>query len=153
LQVERKEEGLRLSCRWLGDLTQADEAMIEACDRAYDRAKMQTTKFAKNKGGGATQDYSKESKSMKPPSLSVKEPTFLSLSLNTPHVRLSHILQLKALFAQHRGSTPVKIDFVVENGHYAAIHIDSPWGVVVSEALQVALKEISSVTAVAVNTS
>lgn len=39
LQVELYEGQQRLSCRWLDDLTRADEAMIVACDSAFDRLK------------------------------------------------------------------------------------------------------------------
>src|SRR3984957_468214 len=45
LQVDRREEMLRISCRWLADLTQVNEEVIAACDKAYDRAKLQSTRF------------------------------------------------------------------------------------------------------------
>ena len=46
LQMDKKGEELRLSCRWLDDLTKADEEMIEACDKAYDKAKHQASRMA-----------------------------------------------------------------------------------------------------------
>lgn len=46
LQVDKREEALRLSCRWFDDLTKVDEQMVTACDKAYDRAKFQSARFA-----------------------------------------------------------------------------------------------------------
>ena len=51
LQVDKKEEELRLSCRWLDDLTKADEKMIEACDKAYDKAKQMQSRIPQAKHG------------------------------------------------------------------------------------------------------
>ena len=39
VQIDKKEEAPKLTCRWFDDLTKADDAMMEVCDRAYDKAK------------------------------------------------------------------------------------------------------------------
>jgi len=38
---ENQEGQTRLQCRWMDDLTKADETMIQACDTAFDAAKQQ----------------------------------------------------------------------------------------------------------------
>src|SRR5690606_23084739 len=47
IQVDKKGDSLRLSCKWIDDLTKANEAMVEECDRAFDKAKLQAARFAK----------------------------------------------------------------------------------------------------------
>ncbi len=49
LQIDRKEDALHYTCRWLDDLTRADESMIEACDRAHEKAKQQAARFTQAK--------------------------------------------------------------------------------------------------------
>ena len=45
VQKETQDGQLRLQCRWLDDLTKADEAMVKACDDACDLAKQQAKTF------------------------------------------------------------------------------------------------------------
>ena len=115
LQVDKREETPRLSCRWLDDLTRADEAMIEACDRAFDSAKSQTSQRAK-----------------RPPATPKKEPMTikkLNIKIDARQGRHSQVLKLKTLFEQHRGDSPIQIDFLEEETPIGSIQIDSRWGV------------------------
>lgn len=126
LQVERKEGEIRLTCKWLDDLSRADEAMIEMCDQAFDKAKQQSQKFYSKKNGS----YSKKSQEVrKEETMKTTKEEPLKLSVKANEMRLSHIMQLKELFHKHRGSTPVQIDFILENKVIAALQIDSRWGV------------------------
>ncbi|MFS8563999.1 MAG: hypothetical protein LVR00_06670 [Rhabdochlamydiaceae bacterium] len=58
LQVDKREETLKLSCRWVDDLTKASEEMIQACDKAYEDAKAhiknseQRNRYPNKKRGG-----------------------------------------------------------------------------------------------------
>lgn len=142
LQVDKKEEVPRFSCRWLDDLTRADEAMIEDCDRAFDKAKMfisRQSKFAK------TKEAKKDKMKVEPP---VKKPKSISIKFDADTGRLSHIMKLKQLFTQHRGEFPVKIEFVSEEHSIASVHIESPWGVTISPQLKEALKELSAILSI-----
>jgi DNA polymerase-3 subunit alpha len=131
LQVDKKEENIRLSCRWLDDLTNANEEMMHACDTAYDKAKQ----FV-GRGEGFRKAKEKEKEKAPPP---IKEQqatkerpmseTPLIIALNANTTRLSHILQLKKLFSQHRGEQPVQLSFLVENKEIAVLHIDKRWGI------------------------
>lgn len=151
LQVEKKEETTRLSCRWLDDLTQANEAMIEECDRAFDRAKLQVARYAKvkqsNKEGGATKVDAKSTKQTEtqPKPEKPSELSFLKLRVKADTVRLSQILLLKELFTQHRGDLAVQLEFVSDTRTIAIVHIDSRWGVVKTPLLEEALRKITDV--------
>lgn len=122
LHVEKKDEEMRLNCKWLDDLSQANDAMVDACDQAFDKAKQQANRFAYAK----PKAEAKPKEAMKAPS----GPCMLKVDADS--VRLSHILLLKTLFEKHRGSTPVQVDFVVGDKAIATVHIDSAWGVALS---------------------
>jgi len=139
LQVDKKEETTRLSCRWIDDLTKADKTMIDACDCAYDRAKMHSAKFAKNKNAAA-----KEGKVQKKETTSETVKQY-SIAVDINHMRLSTILKLKELFTQHRGDTPVQIDFHDMHHICATMQIDKRWGITVNEQFITALKALPSV--------
>lgn len=147
LHVERKEEELRLNCKWLDDLSHANEAMIEACDLAFDKAKFQSNKFNQQKAAGAKANAAKKNgQEMKKEQAPVapKAATTLILQMDADQVKLTHILALKEVFERHRGSVPVQIDFISSQRCLAALHIDSKWGVDHGPQLQQALKAIPS---------
>lgn len=143
LQVDKQEEALRLNCRWLDDLTKADEAMIEACDRAFDRAKAQSGKFSRSKS-------TPKAKPEAPPQVIQKQVTKLTININATALRLSHILQLKELFAQHRGQSPVQIDFFEGQKSLAMLLIEPRWGVIISDHLTAALRKVESILSVTI---
>lgn len=144
LQVDKKEEAVHLSCKWLDDLTRADEAMIEACDRAYDKAKMQAARFAQNKKENKSD--SEKSKGAKMPEKKEEASTQkrLHLKIEVEKARLNHIISLKKIFEEHRGSSMVQIDFHSDDNVLGSIHIDSRWGVNINSKLQKRLSEIPS---------
>lgn len=153
LQIEKKDEEQRLSCRWIDDLTQANEAMIEACDQAYDKAKHQAAKFAHHKNNAAKSSTGapKAKIGTEKPVAAVKTkeaPAMVSANVQGPLilqvdadvVRLSHILNLKRTFEAHRGNVPVQLNFLIKDQTIATIHIDVNWGVTVTPELHEALK-------------
>ncbi len=146
LQVDKKEEEMRLLCRWLDDLTQADEAMIEACDRAYDKAKYQIGKYSSNKNNPK---FAREkSKNMNTTIKKTSMTNQLLIKLDADQARLSHILQLKRVFSQYPGEVPVQIHFHAGGRSLATLHIDSKWGIAWDEQIKQKIKEISSVLSV-----
>lgn len=146
LQVDKKEETARLSCRWIDDLTKADESMMAACDQAYDRAKFQATRMTKNKNPPKAAAVPE-----KAPAPVKKSTTQVRILMDATALRLSHILQLKELFAQHRGTTPLKIEFHVEKQPIASLHIDTVWGVNSTDQFHQALRHMPSVREVIID--
>lgn len=129
LQIDRREENMRLSCQWLDDLTQVNEAMIEECDKAFDRAKFKMTRF------------SSSSKPKEPQTVKESSETFLKVDLR--HIKLSHILQMKALFKEHPGSSLLKLEFYADTKCEGALHLSS---VHVSKELLGELRALPGVT-------
>lgn len=155
LQVEKKEEEIKLSCRWLNDLTRANEEMIEACDRAYDKAKHQAAKFAhiKNQPKASTpnQPKAKNMNGTEKESVQTKQGSKIksvNIKMDADHARLSHVLHLKKLFTQHRGDVPVQIHLQAGGGTLAILHIDSKWGIASYDAVKQPLSELSSILSV-----
>lgn len=143
LQVDKKEDTPKLSCRWLEDLSKADDQMIEECDRAYDRAKFQIAKFAKGKMASSKKATAKiEEKTMK------EESKVLNIKVNANDMRLSHVLQLKDCLSRNRGRTPIQISFTSEDRSFGILHIEENWGVAFNEQLKEELKQLSSVVEV-----
>lgn len=142
LQVDKKEEEPKLTCRWLDDLTQANESMIEACDRAFDKAKAQAARFAHVKNNPKKEKTQEPAEA--PKKAADTAPKCLSLKLDAATSRLSHILKLRDLFSQHRGTTPVQIEFLSDGQSIATLHIDSRWGVQPSDTLTAKLGECLS---------
>jgi DNA polymerase-3 subunit alpha len=121
LIVDRDEESVRLQCRWLDELKTVTEEMIQACDNAFDRAKMHV-KMAetrqKNLEKASTTPAAKESKDLS---------KILRLHLDADKTRLSHILELKKLFRAF-WHHPLRLEFV-KLRITKAIEVDGSWGV------------------------
>lgn len=141
LQIEKKEGEAKLSCRWLDDLTRADESMMEVCDRAFDKAKHQAAKFAQLKRDKPAVKKTSNKEEEKPKPVK-KEETLCKVLLNADEVNLSHILKLKQLFSDHRGTVPVQLDFHVEGHVIATLHIESKWGVVSGDKVREGIRAI-----------
>jgi DNA polymerase-3 subunit alpha len=125
LQMEKKEGGVQLSCRYLDDLTAVDEACMKACEEAYDKLKAQS-KAKSFEGKGKTAPKEKA-----PPTTTLeKEEIFkIKLQLNADQVRLSEILSLKQLFRSHPGKSTLELEFQSNNRRIGIVFIDSQWGV------------------------
>lgn len=144
LQVDKKNEELRLSCRWLDDLTKADESMIEACDKAYDKAKHYANRSAQlRQNDSKTATSTNKLKSVTNKDQIPMKP--LSIKLDVNRTRLSHILQLKQLFLQHHGTTPLQIHFHISEKSLAILHIESQGGVTLSDQFKQKISELDCV--------
>lgn len=150
LQTDRKPgEELKLSCRWLDDLTKADEEMIDECDRAFDKAKHFIARSAhmksikpkgqeKSSQGPKRESGSKqEQKPMKP----------LTVRIDANKARLTHIMQIKQLFSEYGGGDPVCLHFVAAERLLATLHIEGN-GVAISDLFKEKIKKVGSVLSV-----
>lgn len=148
IQIEKKEGETRLSCKWLDDLTQTDEAMIQACDKVYDKSKTQSERTAYAKKSSKV-DSNKKKEMTTPMEKPKKNPSQIKIVLDANKTKLSHILQLKTIFEEHRGTTPVLIHFHADQTPLAKLHIDSKWGILDSDKVQDAIRKIHAVREVA----
>lgn len=139
LQVDKREETPKFSCKWIEDLTQADEKMIQDCDAAFDKAKSYAQRPQyKN----ATSTPKSPSAVVAPPEAKPKK---VHLKLDLAKVRLSQILALRDLFSYHRGSAPVFIECFADSKFYAKLHIESNWGVNATEAFEADLLKLNDI--------
>lgn len=134
LQIDKREDVPKVSCRWFDDLTRADETMMAECDLAFDKAKQQAQRMAFAK---TTQPKKSEVKEVPP---KIDPPHKVKLKLNK--LKMSQLLEIKTIFENHRGQTPVTIEFMGEGGTHAHLEIESKWGIKVSDALN---KELSRI--------
>lgn len=126
LQIEKDEDGaVRLQCRWLDDLTKADEEMIRESDLVYDKTKVKGSQFKKGKEKKVT----KEEEVAK----------MLKLKINAKKMRLSHVLELKQLFRDQSGKTAVEIEFWDEETQVGKLAIEPTWGVELTRELKARL--------------
>ncbi len=135
LQVEKKEE-VRLLCRWLDDLTCANEAMVESCDRAFDKAKVMASKFTKTKKEATA--------APKPKKVEIAEDpvTMLSIKLDADKIKLSHIMKIKEAIQENRGKTPMALDFLASGKTIATVQIDTRWGITHNSRIESLLKQL-----------
>lgn len=112
LQVEKRSDVMRLSCRWFEDLTKVDETMIKASDEALDRAKMMAARAQKYRN----QPKKKEEK--------VETPKTETLKIDIDTLRFSAILQFKELILAHPGETPLALEFHGSGAPVATLEID-----------------------------
>lgn len=145
LHLDKSDGSVRLSCKWLDDLSKADEAMIAACDQAYDRAKHMIARSQRiNALDKGTKKEPAAQQSAPATEKQPKEIKLLSVKLDANQTRLSHILQIKKIVGKNRGSIPLQLDFHVGKSVIATVHIDSQWGVQNPQEVLQQLKEIGS---------
>jgi DNA polymerase-3 subunit alpha len=151
LHVEKKEDEVRLSCKWLDDLSQADESMIEASDAAYDKAKFQSQRFAQQRAAAKKEPATPQKQKAAEPKreekmvIERKEAGPVRLIADAEKMTLSQILKLKHIFESHRGTQQVHVEFQVEGTPIGTVHIDSAWGVVLSDKFHADLREVAAV--------
>ncbi len=134
LELEKDGGDVKLSCRWLDDLTLASEEMIAECDKAFDKAKFLSTR----------KEQMKEKQS-KQPKKEKKGPSQFQIKVDAEKFRHTHVLKLKELFEKSRGETKVSIDFFSKDKKMASVHIDHPWGIDVSPSLKSQIKSLGGV--------
>lgn len=143
MQVDKREEEMKLSCRWFEDLTQANQEMIDECDRIFDKTKHAIARAVVMR----TQDNGKKNETKEIPNQNkpkvedtMKEEK-LELSIELSTLKLSHVISLKGIFEEHRGEMPVQVHYKVDGKLHATLHIDKPWGVKPSPQLTELLKQ------------
>jgi DNA polymerase III subunit alpha len=138
LQTEKQNDETKLSCKWLEDLAEVNDHLIQVCDQAYDRARMQLKmsefREKKAKAIGPTKE------------VKVKEATGkLVLMVNAEEMRLSQVLELKRLFRTFAGSTPIEMLFRVQGASIGKLVIDSQWGVQLNKQLEERIRQLPGV--------
>jgi DNA polymerase-3 subunit alpha len=135
VQLDLKEGECKLQCRWMSDLSQADEAMIRACDAALDQARAQVKAIASRPPP-------------KPKEAKKENMKRLHLKMEIERLKHTHILAMKSAFRSHSGSTPVQVEFWASQKRVGTLEIDSTWGVSLQKELEEKLRGIPSLQSV-----
>ena len=158
LQIDKRDGSLKFQVKWFDDLTQFDggqpnEAMVRACDAAYDKAK--SAPNFRDSGAGPRKFASKSRPNNSPksgPYTMREEPkpatSPLQIHLDIDKTRLSHLMTLKALFRSQPGGRPVQLHFLSSSTPIARLTIDDPWGIASTPELHQAIQEIASVISI-----
>jgi DNA polymerase-3 subunit alpha len=135
--VEKQNQEVKLSCKWLEDLTGVNEDMIQQCDIAFDKAKMQVkmSEMREKKLKAVAQVKEGEQKMKGTVSK-------LKITLKADQLRLSQVLELKRLFRASSGSTPLEIVLSVQGVKKAVLAIDSKWGVQLNPQLEAEIRKM-----------
>ena len=120
-------------------MSSVDEAMIQMCDSAYDRAKMQVkmSEFREKKMNSKSQPAEKKEKASK-----------LFVKVNAEGLRLSHILEMKKLFRSHSGTTPVEIAFCINEAKIGVLSVDSQWGIQFTKQFEDHIRQLFGVESI-----
>ena len=110
LQIDRREGSLKLSCRYLEDLTKMDAAKIAEFKEASRGAKKQASSFERKK----MSERKKEE-----PSMSVE------IKLDMDCMSLSQIVECKKILKEHSGSSDVVIRFYASGSCIASLALDN----------------------------
>ncbi|HRW58376.1 MAG TPA: DNA polymerase III subunit alpha [Chlamydiales bacterium] len=133
LQIEKKEGQIKVSCRWIDDLTKADEEMIKICDDQFEKLQHQARSFQKRKFDGPKpkQDREKEMEKMA-----------LKILIDANELKLSDILSMKNIFLENPGKTPIDLHFSAGSSVLGSLNIDESWGVEYGPLFEKKLKQI-----------
>jgi DNA polymerase-3 subunit alpha len=135
LQMERRGGSSSFSCRYLNELALVDEAEIRACDDVYDKL----VRSAKN-----GEPKWKTAKEKTAPAAEKEVISLLRIKCDADQVRLSHILQLKQIFREHPGKSPIELHFHSQNKKLGSVTVDPSWGVKMTPVLTDRLKTLST---------
>ncbi|MGR3912299.1 MAG: DNA polymerase III subunit alpha [Candidatus Rhabdochlamydia sp.] len=131
-QIDKKEDEVKLQCRWFEELSKVNEQVIEECDKVFDKLRAQPRNFPP-----------RDKKQGKPVEKQEVIATFL-LKLKIHDVKLSQVLSLKKLFQKFAGKNRLIVEFVDGSKSYGKVHIDPKWGILPESAFEKELKAISS---------
>lgn len=151
LHIENKEGAVRLSCHWLDDLTQLNEAMIQASDQAYDRAKAHLHRFRERTTAAQNKPNPPRIPEPKPAPMKTVTPPTCIIRVDADSIRLEQILAIAELLRQHTGNSPIKMRFESQQRLIATLHLDPTLNVQWNPTLQKALQNVPGVAHCEVN--
>jgi DNA polymerase-3 subunit alpha len=129
IQIDKKEEPLKIHCKWIEDITKLDEKLPEEFEEAYQDAKKFSLKSEK-----------REAKMEKEVKKGVK------LHVDIDKISLAKVLELKRLVAESPGGQAVDIVFQSNQKGIATVSVDAGRGVNLTPELEAKIKNLPYVT-------
>ncbi|NGX35872.1 MAG: DNA polymerase III subunit alpha [Candidatus Anoxychlamydiales bacterium] len=119
LQIEKVDGAIKLQCKWLEDLTKAEDKMIKECDDAYDKMKLSMNNFEmRRKRNGFMKNKENE-----------KRISNVKITLDADIIRFSQIMKLKDIFKNHPGETKIELQFLAKEEKVGILEIDSIYSI------------------------
>ncbi len=128
LQVEKDGNDVKLQCRFIDDLTIADEKMIAECDLAYDKAKNYLRLDALKEKKRS--EVKKEGEKAKMQTIKKKE---VAITIDLEKIKMSDILLLKKEFTGSYGDDTLQLLFTKKAKKLGALAIDGKFAVSASD--------------------
>lgn len=127
-----KNEGLRLNCHYLEDLTELDEEKIKQFEEAYERLSYRVDRgdFKKKKSNAS------EKKAVE---------KLLSIKVEAKKTKLSDILKLKKIIKQFPGEHQLEIAFTEDKRYLGLLKVDTKWKVQYGDTFKQELITINSI--------
>ncbi|CRI45028.1 DNA polymerase III subunit alpha [Chlamydia pneumoniae] len=125
LVLDKRSDSLRISCRWMKDLSIVNENIIYECDQAFDRIKNQVQKMSFTMSTSGKETKAKGNKPNENGHTQALAPVTLSLDLN--ELRHSHLCILKKIVQKHPGSRTLVLVFTQDNERVASMSPDDAY--------------------------
>ncbi|SPN73785.1 DNA polymerase III subunit alpha,DNA polymerase III subunit alpha,DNA polymerase III, alpha subunit,Bacterial DNA polymerase III alpha subunit [Chlamydia serpentis] len=138
--LDKRNDSLRFSCRWMRDLSVVNENIIYECDQAFDKIKTQVQKMSFSTPGFVRENKIKVGKPNESSQMPTSTPLTLSLDLN--ELRHSHLCILKEIIQRHPGSRALLLIFTQNNEKIASVFPDDAY--FVSENIESLQKELTT---------
>ncbi|MBI5346160.1 MAG: DNA polymerase III subunit alpha [Chlamydiae bacterium] len=138
LQVEKKEDGIKLQCRHLEDLTKIDSNLITSCDEIFSKLSKDHNK-SDNKKRKMNKDFKEE-----------RKVALLKINVNADKMHLSQVMNIKSILKKNLGSTPVEIHFYSQNKPISILTLDLTLHIKYDLDLMSSLKELSCIVSMAI---
>ncbi|NGX56840.1 MAG: DNA polymerase III subunit alpha [Candidatus Anoxychlamydiales bacterium] len=143
ISIDKSSSTLRINCKWLDDLTKADNKMIKECDLMYDKIKNNIKFFDKKRKNGFNNNNKK--KEIK------KIMNTLKIKVDADTVKLSSILKLKKLFKTSPGNAAIEVVFSSKDKQLKAYEVDPSYKVSINDQMLDLIRNIEGVIALDVS--
>jgi DNA polymerase-3 subunit alpha len=144
LIVEKQQEEIKLSCKWIADLRKLTDDTLALCSEAFDKAKAML-QMIELKEKRQNQVAKKESNKVTTPERQVPS---VYICIDMHKAKLSHVVEMKKVFSKMSGPSPIEIDFLVEDKRKGTLRIAKEWGVIWGVQVEGMLKRIPSIISV-----
>ncbi|MCH9612268.1 MAG: DNA polymerase III subunit alpha [Chlamydiia bacterium] len=135
--VEKKDQELKLSCKWMEDLTLMNEERACQAKVAYDMALKQleadrerAERFP-NRGGGK--------KSMQ----KEKKQQLVTIKLDSSKIQMSQVVELKEIFSSHLGNAGAVVEFYDGEKRVGKVDVDASTGIEYTSELKEKLAQFA----------
>ena len=138
VNVDKSSGSLRLNCKWLDDLTKADNKMINECDLMFDKIKNNIKFFDKKRKNNFNNKENIKKNIMET----------IQINVDLDQIKLSSILELKKIIKENPGNIKVEVIFNAKNRHLKSYEIDPTLKINFNYNIKELIKNIKGVSSI-----